>query len=335
MAATDEGPNDLLQALMIDPVEWRDLLYIRGLKDRSPFYNFKINNKGVIKDRQQNKCDIIDDGKRLYVLVKRSKIYLDAAILFSWEGVPSRWEKIKYYSNEYYCRHNRYRSSNAMRAVVHKDKDYTAKKGKYTSALTKLQNIYRLKDSDELSIWHQHFWLEYILNGAKSSDFANIPDNILYPLMKRWAFSDKSYKMTEINKLKSEHPKFVDWVRSTEKLDHAKMLKNNMQPFEQIFFGVGAEILANASNFLSVSPEKTAKKLVDDLNKASKSLMAKKDFSNIDKLRTQLAKLKSMPNISKAAPTEGVVFKYNGKVFKFTGFFAPINQILGLEKFSR
>jgi hypothetical protein len=218
---------------------------------------------------------------------------------------------------------------------LHKDKDYTAKKGKYTSALTKLQNIYRLKDSDELSIWHQHFWLEYILNGANSSDFANIPDNILYPLMKRWAFSDKSYKMTEINKLKSEHPKFVDWVRSTEKLDHAKMLKNNMQPFEQIFFGVGAEILANASNFLSVSPEKTAKKLVDDLNKASKSLMAKKDFSNIDKLRTQLAKLKSMPNISKAAPTEGVVFKYNGKVFKFTGFFAPINQILGLEKFSR
>ena len=42
-----------------------------------------------------------------------------------------------------------------------------------------------------------------------------------------------------------------------------------------------------------------------------------------------------MPNLSKVAPSEGLVFKYNGKVFKFTGFFAPINQILGLEKFSR
>ena len=218
---------------------------------------------------------------------------------------------------------------------MHKDKDYSAKKGKYIGALNKLQNIYRLKDSDELSLYHQHFWLEYIMNGATSSDFSNIPDNVLYPLMKRWAFSDKSYKMTEINKLKGDHPEFVDWVKTTEKLDHKKMLKDNMKPFEEIFFGAGAEILANASNFLSVSPDKTAKKLVDDLNKAAKSLSSKKDFSNIDKLKTQLQRLKAMPDLSKAAPSEGLVFKYNGKVYKFTGFFAPINQILGLEKFSR
>ena len=42
-----------------------------------------------------------------------------------------------------------------------------------------------------------------------------------------------------------------------------------------------------------------------------------------------------MPSITKAAPSEGLVFKFKGKVYKFTGFFAPINQILGLEKFSR
>ena len=219
--------------------------------------------------------------------------------------------------------------------TMHKDKDYSAKRSKYIGALNKLQNIYRLKDSDELSLYHQHFWLEYILAGANSSDYKNIPDNVLYPLMKRWAFSDKSYKMTQINKLKDNHPKFVDWVKSTEKLDHAKMLKDNMRPFEEIFFGVGAEILSNASNYLSVNPSKTAKKLRDDLAKAAKTLMAKKDFSNVDKLKAQLKKLKAMPGLEKAAPTEGLVFKYKGKVYKFTGFFAPINQILGLEKFSR
>ena len=218
---------------------------------------------------------------------------------------------------------------------MHKDKDYTAKKAKYTGALSNLQNIYRLKDSDELSLYHQHFWLEYIMNGANSTDYSNIPDNVLYSLMKRWAFYDKSYKMTEINKLKTDHPEFVEWVRATEKLDHKKMMKNNMKSFEEIFFGVGAEILANASNYLSVSPDKTAKKLVDDLNKAAKSLSSKKDFSNVDKLKVQLQRLKAMPDLSKAAPSEGLVFKYNGKVYKFTGFFAPINQILGLEKFSR
>ena len=201
--------------------------------------------------------------------------------------------------------------------------------------MTKLQNIYRLKDSDELSLYHQHFWLEYVLNGANSTDYKNIPDNVLYPLMKRWAFSDKSYKMTEINKLKEDHPKFVEWVRATEKMDHGKMLKDNMKPFEEIFFGVGAEILDNASNYLSANPDKTSKKLRDDLNKAVRSLNSKKDFSNIGKLKAQLKKLKSMPSITKAAPSEGLVFKFKGKVYKFTGFFAPINQILGLEKFSR
>jgi len=218
---------------------------------------------------------------------------------------------------------------------LHKVKDYTATKSKYISSLTRLQNIYRLKDSDELSLWHQHFWLEYILAGAYSTDYRNIPDNILYPLMKRWAFSDKSYKMTEINKMKADHPQFVEWVRATEKLDHAKILKDNMAPFEEIFFGVGAEILANASNFLSVNPAHTSQKLRTDLESASKALKSKKDFSNIGKLQAQLRKLKGMPSISKAAPTEGLVFKYNGKIFKFTGFFAPINQILGLQKFSR
>lgn len=218
---------------------------------------------------------------------------------------------------------------------MHKPKNYGALRQKYIGSLSKLQNIYRLKDSDELSLYHQHFWLEYVLNGANSTDYKNIPDNVLYPLMKRWAFSDKSYKMTEINKLKEEHPKFVEWVRATEKMDHAKMLKDNMKPFEEIFFGVGAEILDNASNYLSANPNKTAKKLRDDLDKAVKALKSKKDFSNIDKLKAQLKKLKAMPSISKAAPSEGLVFKYKGKVYKFTGFFAPINQILGLEKFSR
>ena len=218
---------------------------------------------------------------------------------------------------------------------LHKPKNYGRLRQKYIGSLNKLQNIYRLKDSDELSLYHQHFWLEYILNGANSTDYKNIPDNVLYPLMKRWAFSDKSYKMTEINKLKEDHPKFVEWVRATEKMDHGKMLKDNMKPFEEIFFGVGAEILDNASNYLSANPDKTSKKLRDDLNKAVRSLNSKKDFSNIGKLKAQLKKLKSMPSITKAAPSEGLVFKYKGKVYKFTGFFAPINQILGLEKFSR
>jgi hypothetical protein len=30
---------------------------------------------------------------------------------------------------------------------------------------------------------------------------------------------------------------------------------------------------------------------------------------------------------------EGIVFKYGGKVYKLTGAFAPVNQLLGITKY--
>jgi hypothetical protein len=50
-------------------------------------------------------------------------------------------------------------------------------------------------------------------------------------------------------------------------------------------------------------------------------------------LSKQLNKIKHLDNISTAA--EGFVFEYDGQLYKFTGNFAPINQILGLFKYGR
>ena len=69
--------------------------------------------------------------------------------------------------------------------------------------------------------------------------------------------------------------------------------------------------------------------------KAAKEIRSKKDPSSISKLEAQLSKISSMGDLSNLVPSEGLVFKYNGKIYKFTGYFAPINQIPGLMKFSR
>ena len=47
----------------------------------------------------------------------------------------------------------------------------------------------------------------------------------------------------------------------------------------------------------------------------------------------QLKKLKSHDNVNTAV--EGFVFTFNGQMYKFTGNFAPINQILGLFRYGR
>ena len=52
-----------------------------------------------------------------------------------------------------------------------------------------------------------------------------------------------------------------------------------------------------------------------------------------EELEKQLIKLKDVRNIN--TPSEGFVFDYNGVTYKFTGNFAPTNQILGMERFQR
>ena len=50
-------------------------------------------------------------------------------------------------------------------------------------------------------------------------------------------------------------------------------------------------------------------------------------------LAKQLKKVKHHDNINTVV--EGVVFEYEGQLYKFTGNFAPVNQILGLFKYGR
>ena len=52
-------------------------------------------------------------------------------------------------------------------------------------------------------------------------------------------------------------------------------------------------------------------------------------------MKAQLQKVQSMGGFKKIVPTEGITFMFKGKVYKLTGLFAPINQILGMLKYTR
>jgi hypothetical protein len=52
--------------------------------------------------------------------------------------------------------------------------------------------------------------------------------------------------------------------------------------------------------------------------------------AQIQKLKTELERLNQLGGIEKIVANEGLVFVYNGKTYKLTGTFAPLNQILGI-----
>ena len=48
------------------------------------------------------------------------------------------------------------------------------------------------------------------------------------------------------------------------------------------------------------------------------------------KFKSREERLEAIGGVNKIVPKEGIVFVYKGNTLKFTGVFAPINQILGL-----
>jgi hypothetical protein len=91
--------------------------------------------------------------------------------------------------------------------------------------------------------------------------------------------------------------------------------------------------LENLANFIAANPTKAVEKIRKDILKASDSIRKSKDIKKMKTLKQQLEKLNSIGGLKKIVPVEGIVFKYKGKTYKFTGAFAPVNQILGLVSF--
>ncbi len=217
--------------------------------------------------------------------------------------------------------------------TVPKHQDFGKLKGKFLGKLKKLQSQYSLKDNDTLALYHQSYWQEWIFNGSKQTDYPKITNEILVKLTKRWAFFDKSYKIPQIKKDLKEYPKFLEWVLSTDKIDHARMVKENMKPFEELFFEVGATVLKNMDGWMAINPAKSVQNMRKKLQSAIKDIRSGGDIKKLNKLKIQLDRLNAIGGLDAVVPTEGIVFKYNGNVYKFTGAFAPINQITGMMTF--
>ena len=82
-----------------------------------------------------------------------------------------------------------------------------------------------------------------------------------------------------------------------------------------------------------IDSDKEVRRLQGEVDAAIKGIEASGREDALEILAKQLSKLKKAENVSSAA--EGFVFDYDGKTYKFTGNFAPANQLLGLFKYGR
>jgi len=59
------------------------------------------------------------------------------------------------------------------------------------------------------------------------------------------------------------------------------------------------------------------------------------EVAQVNKVMSELERLDRIGGIESIIPTEGIVFKYKGKIMKLTGTFAAINQLMGIIKYGR
>jgi hypothetical protein len=204
-----------------------------------------------------------------------------------------------------------------------KSQNLSSLKGKYNAQIQKLQSKFGLSDNAGISEYHQAWWTDFI---QKKSPVA-LDNTTLMGLVKRWAFFDKSFRLDAKN---ITDVKVLDWAKGIDKNDHAKIAKDNIRPFEDIFLGVGSDVLSFMSSVLTANPDGAIRAIKDRLDKTIADVQKGGDPKKIDKLKLELERLNAIGGKEKIVPNEGIVFVYGGNTLKLTGTFASVNQILGL-----
>jgi cytidyltransferase-like protein len=137
--------------------------------------------------------------------------------------------------------------------------------------------------------------------------------------------------ITVLKSYVNQNPKFVEELQNLVKRKE-EIVDEITFPIEDAIHDFTVEILSKLNSQFVQDKEKSTEVIKQELAKKVKELQ---NYNGPDKekvhnkLKKQLLKLKHIDKIS--SPTEGFVFNYNSKMYKFTGNFAPVNQIRNMK----
>jgi len=169
-----------------------------------------------------------------------------------------------------------------------------------------------------------------IFKTAAQKDAITVPQEIESRLIRRIANIDETLTYT-INQIKKDFG--VDntkWFVDYEKKNSKKIKREIYGPIENLFLELGTEIMKNVSSFLTANPTSAAIKMKKEIDDAISKIRTNGDQEDIEKLEHELKRISSAGGLESIVPSEGITFVFKGKLYKYTGLFAPINQLKGM-----
>ena len=211
---------------------------------------------------------------------------------------------------------------------LRKDVSFDEKLPYFMKQIDALQKRYKLTGADKVSRYHEMWWREEI-----EKAFPDLDQSAKEGLLQRWAYDNKSFMdFRAMTKIVGKEG--MEAIKAFDKIKGAKY-KENIRPFEDLFLEFGSVVLKNASNFVAASPDAEMQRLHNQIRTEAAKIKKGGDLKQIEKVQAELDRLSRIGGIESIIPTEGLVFKYNGKIYKLTGTFAAINQLMGIIKYGR
>jgi len=176
------------------------------------------------------------------------------------------------------------------------------------------------------------------VNHNIDNQLPNLSQELRNMLLKKILGQPKAATITQIQKKYiedlGEGEDQGDWSKIQDMVDHKNSrFKWIMYPLEDIVHDFAVEMLRGLESRFMLDNKTEVKRLKDEVALAKKVIEDSGNDEAMEILKRQMEKLKDLENVSTA--TEGFVFDYDGNTYKFTGTFAPVNQILGLFKYGR
>lgn len=217
-------------------------------------------------------------------------------------------------------------------------KDYTV----HVNAIRKLQAL-----SDDTALNTALEALSGLQRGAGVSDEATITEYLIARIAPLVASAvpeaNEDTQKKIIGRLMKSGLTFNQVVKGLDKelkekiraviKNEKRILNQAIQPLESVVHDFSVEMLRGLESAFILDNKKEVGRLRDEISSAIKNIEAAGIEDDIEVMIRHMDKLKDVENFATAS--EGFVFDYDGSTYKFTGNFAPANQILGIAKYGR
>lgn len=171
-----------------------------------------------------------------------------------------------------------------------------------------------------------------ILQEEAESAGVTVEPQYLDGLARRIADIDKSYSVPNIKKDLGEA---ADWYLDLEKTKAKELKRRVYGPLESLFLEIGTEMMKNISAFLSANPTDAATAMKKDIDNVISTIRTNGDEKDVAKLEVELARVAAAGGLESIVPTEGITFVFKGKLYKYTGIFAPLHQIRSILAYKK